>query len=83
MGNKEPYRVTVELSEIELALLYHTVTGETGEHRQVFWEEGGRREPHYFHPRWLENKVFGQIAQERPEWLPVMTETAGKLSLWK
>ena len=83
MGKKVTYRVTIELNEIELALLYHTVTSEAGEHRQVFWEEKGRREPHYVHPRWLENKVFGQIAQERPEWLPVMTAAARKLSLWK
>lgn len=76
------YPVTIELTELELALLYHTATQEEGTYRMVFWkEEGGKRpERHYVSPHWLERKVFGRIAENRPDWLPVMEEACRKLA---
>lgn len=75
------YSVTIELTELELALLYHTVTQDRGEHRPVFWEEGGRRERRFVQRAWLENKVFGEIARTQPEWLPVIEEARKRLTL--
>jgi hypothetical protein len=75
------YSVTIELSELDLALLYRAVTADQGEYRTVFWEEGGRKQRHFVSQRWLENKVFGVIAQNQPEWLPAIESAQKRLSL--
>jgi hypothetical protein len=77
------YLVTIELNELDLALLYHTVMSDQGEYRQVFWKGEGRRERHYISPCWLESKVFSRIAEVQPDWLPVMEKAQKKLSPWK
>lgn len=79
------YPVTIELSELELALLYHTAMQEEGAYRMVFWKEEGEKRPerHYVSPHWLERKVFGRIAESRPEWLPVMEEARRKIEFPK
>ncbi len=77
------YTITIELSELELALLYHTVMEDKGERRAVVWKEGqeARPERHYISPHWLENKVFSRIAESQPEWLVAMDQAQKKLSL--
>ncbi len=79
------YPVTIELSELELALLCHTAMQEEGTYRTVFWKEEGKKRPerHYISPHWLERKVFGCIAESRPEWLPMMEEARRKPALPK
>ncbi len=79
------YTVAIELSELELALLYHTAMQEEGTYRMVFWQGEGKSRPerHYVSPHWLERKVFGCIAESRPEWLPVMEEARRKLGFPK
>jgi hypothetical protein len=76
------YPVTIELSELELALLYYAATRPEGAYRLVFWkgEDERRPERHYVGPNWLERKVFGRIAENHPEWLPVMEEARRKLA---
>jgi len=76
------YVITIELSELELALLYHAVMEDRGEHRAVSWEEEGRKARHYIGEYWLEKKVFGAIAQMQPEWLAVMDGAQRRLSLY-
>ncbi len=80
MAKGPTYAVTIELSEMELALLYHTVMQDPGEYRTVYWKEAGRLDRHYVHPHWLENKVFGCIAETQPEWLAVIDEAQKRLS---
>jgi hypothetical protein len=75
------YSVTIELNELDLALLYHTVTSDQGEYRTVFWQQSGRKERHYVSHSWLESRVFGAIAQNQPEWLPVIERAQKRLSL--
>ncbi|MGB9723312.1 MAG: hypothetical protein ACP5OO_03675 [Chloroflexia bacterium] len=79
------YPVTIELSELELALLYHAATRQEGTYRLVFWKEEDERrsEQHYVGPNWLERKVFGCIAEHHPEWLPVIEEARRKLAFQK
>jgi putative redox protein len=83
MSRESTYAVTIELTEIELALLYHVVMDDRGEHRTVYWEEGGQRRRHYISERWLENKVFGAIAEMQPGWLSDMDQAQKRLSLYK
>lgn len=83
MAQGNSYNVTIELSEVELALLYHTVMADRGEHRAVLWEREGRRERRYVSENWLENKVFSRIAEVQPDWLPAMEEAQKRLSLYK
>lgn len=83
MSRESTYAVTIELNEVELALLYHAVMEDRGEHRTVYWEEGGQRRPHFVSERWLESKVFGAIAEMQPEWLAVVDQAQKRLSLYK
>jgi hypothetical protein len=81
MAKGPTYTVTIELNELELALLYHTVMADRGERLQVSWKEdpAGRLEKHYVSPHWLANKVFGRIAEAQPDWLPAMEEAQKRL----
>jgi|GEM_PF-2979053 len=81
MAKGPTYTVTVELNELELALLYHTVTADRGERQQVLWQAdpAGRPERHYVSPHWLANKVFGRIAELQPEWLSAMEQAQKRL----
>jgi len=85
VGDKMPkdrsYTVTVELSELELALVCRTAMEDRGERRLVLWEKEGRRERHYVSPHWLESKVFGQIAQARPGWMEEMEAARRRLDM--
>jgi len=83
MAQGPTYKVTIELNELELALLYHTVMADRGERRQVKWkaDPAGRSERHYISPHWLASKVFGCIAEAQPDWLPAMEEAQKRLSL--
>jgi hypothetical protein len=82
MAQAPTYSVTVEISEMELALLYHTVMEEQEEYRPVFWKGAGKGfERRYVSRRWLENKLFGRIAEMQPEWLTAMEEARQRLSL--
>jgi hypothetical protein len=83
MAQESTYEITIELNELDLALLYHTVMSDQGEYRQVLWEREGRSERHYVSSCWLESKVFGRIAEAQPDWLPVMERAQKKLSPWK
>ena len=76
------YSVTIELTEMELALLYHTVMGDRGERQQVLWKDrsADRAEKHFVSPHWLESKLFGRIAESKPDWLPVMEEAHKRLT---
>lgn len=82
MAKGPTYTVTIELNPLELALLYHTVTHEQDEYRTVFWRAEGveRPERHYVSRNWLAHKVFGQIAQAQPEWLPMMEAAQKRLT---
>jgi hypothetical protein len=82
MAKGTTYTVTIELSEMELALLYHAVMEDRGERDQVLWKDGSvdRAERHYVSPRWLESKVFGQIAESQPGWLSVMEAAQKRLT---
>lgn len=82
MAKGSTYTVTVELTEMELALLYHAVTHDPGEYRTVFWREAEARQPerHFVSRQWLEQKVFGQIAQVQPGWLPVIEAAQRRLT---
>lgn len=81
MAKRPTYAVTIELNDLELALLYHTVMGDRGERQQVLWKDdpAGRAERHYVSPNWLASKVFGRIAEAQPEWLPAMEEAQKRL----
>lgn len=81
MAKGRSYSVTIELDELELAMLYHTVTEDRGEYRTVWWEEGGRQERRYLSRCWLENKVFGEIARAQPEWMPALEAAKERLKL--
>lgn len=82
MAKGSAYTVTIELNELELALLYHTVMGDRGERQQVSWraDPAGRPEKHYVSPHWLASKVFGRIAEAQPEWLPAMEDAQKRLT---
>lgn len=83
MAKGPTYTVTIELNELELALLYHTVLADRGERQPVLWQAdvAGRPEKHYVSPHWLAGKVFGRIAEAQPEWLPAMEEARKRLTL--
>lgn len=83
MAKGPTYTVTIELNELELALLYHTVMEDRGEHRAVYWQgqAKGRPERHYVGRHWLESKVFGRIAEAQPDWLPALEAARKRLSL--
>lgn len=83
MAKTPTYTVTIELNELELALLYHTVMEDRGERQQVLWkgDVAGRAERHYVSPHWLASKVFGRIAESQPDWLTAMEEAQKRLSL--
>lgn len=82
MTKASVFTVTIELNELELALLYHTVMEDRGERNQVLWKEEGaaRAERHYVSPHWLANKVFGRVAEAKPDWLPVMEGAQKRLN---
>ncbi len=83
MAKDATYAITIELTEMELALLYHTVMEDRGERQQVLWKEDltARAERHYVSPRWLESKVFGRIAEAQPDWLAVMESAQKRLTM--
>jgi len=81
MPKGRTYVVTLELSEMELALIYRTAMEDRGERRPIFWEEGGRRGRHSISPHWLESRVFGEIAQARPEWMADMEAAQERLDM--
>ena len=83
MAKGPTYMVTIELSELELGLLYHVVMEDRGERQQVSWkgDAAGRPERHYVSSRWLESKVFGRIAESQPDWLSVMEKAQKRLNL--
>ncbi len=83
MAKAPAYPVTLELSEMELALLYHTVMEEREEYRTVLWKgaSGSGFERHHVSQRWLEKRVFGRIAEMQPEWLTAMEEARKRLAL--
>ena len=82
MAKGTTYTMTIELTEMELALLYHTVMGDRGERYQVLWKDASadRAEKHYVSPHWLESKIFGRIAESKPDWLSVMEEAQKRLT---
>ena len=82
MAKGTTYAVTIELSELELALLYHAVMEDRGERDQVLWKDAtaDRAERHYVSPHWLASKVFGRIAESKPDWLSVMEEAQKRLT---
>ena len=83
MAKAPTYPITVELNEMELALLYHTVMEEQEEYRPVLWKGAAGKgfERHHISRRWLENKLFGRIAEMQPDWLMAMEECRKRLSL--
>ncbi len=83
MAKGSTHAVTIELSDLELALLYHTVLQDRGERRQVLWQEvnAPRPERHFVALHWLESKVFGRIAEAYPELVAAMEEAQRRLSL--
>ncbi len=83
MAQGPTYSVTIELSELELALLYHTVLEDRGERRPVLWQEvsTSRPERHYVGVHWLESKVFGRIAEANPDLTTTMEKAQQRLSL--
>ncbi len=82
MAKGQTYSVNLELTALELALLYHTVMEDRGERRQVLWKEADapRPEKHFVALHWLESKVFGRIAETRPELAALMEEAQQRLS---
>ena len=83
MGKAPTYAVTIELDEMELALLYHTVMDDRGERRQVLWQvgEAPRPERHSVATHWLESKVFGRIAEAEPELAAAMEKAQHRLAV--
>ena len=81
MARGPTYTVTIELNELELALLYHAAMADHGERQQVLWQgdPAGRPEKHYVSPHWLASKALGHIAATQPEWLPVMEAAQKRL----
>lgn len=83
MARGPTHAVTIELDDLELALLYHTVLQDRGERRQVLWQEtdAARPERHFVAERWLESKVFGRIAEAHPDLVAAMEKAQRRLSL--
>ncbi len=83
MAKVQTYSVTIELTELELALLYHTVMEDRGERRQILWKEANapRPERHSVGVHWLESKVFGRIAEATPDLAAAMEKAQQRLSL--